>query len=99
MSDEYMIAADLTLYSNPLNKALDLKAKPKVTKDKEVTTPKPKQNQDGDQISGEENADETGNETETENENEAMIAADMTKYDSPLADLDVRHSDKEKEGN
>ena len=71
--EEYMIAADLTLYSNPLNQALNLEIRPQ---------PKtaPAQSKDD----------------KDENKDEDMIASDMTKYDSPMDDLDKIHDDKQK---
>ena len=66
---EYMVAADLTLYSNPLNRALNLAGRLQ-------HNVQAKQGQRLD-------------EKET-------IAADMTKYDSPMADLDKRRDDKQR---
>ena len=70
-----MIAADLTLYSNPLNSALHVKDKKGgKSGSKEVTTSSQK--------------DSTTSSTSD------TIAADMTKYDSPMADYDKRRRDK-----
>ena len=77
--EDYFIAADLTLYSNPLNKALDTKIKSKT-------------NAKG---TGSKNSDAAGKGSSAQEEQET-IAADMTKYDSPMADLDKRHTEKQK---
>lgn len=71
-----MIAADLTLYSNPLSTALASSA----AAVDEATNHKPGH--------GVDNKDGDGKEEDT-------IAADLTKYDSPMASLDIAHKAKE----
>ena len=64
------IAADLTLYSNPLNNALHIAGARGASHNAKKQPPRQKE------------------------EGEDEIAADMTKYDSPMADLDKRRNDK-----
>ncbi|CAD5111074.1 DgyrCDS422 [Dimorphilus gyrociliatus] len=63
-----MIAADLTLYTNPLNSALA-----------DIGIKKPDKND------------------EKENEKTDIVAADLTQYDSPLADIEkgFKRNDKQ----
>ena len=69
-ADEF-IAADLTLYSNPLNTALTQNAPPPQKK--------------------EEKAGEKKDEGGKEDEEDCVVAADLVKYDSPMAELDRKH--------
>ena len=73
-SDEFFIAADMTLYSNPLNRAL-LSTK----------TTAPKQSTSTAAIGERESSGRKNNANKNPDE---WIASDMTKYDCPLADLD-----------
>ncbi len=70
--DEYLVAADLTLYDNPLRV---------LTKKKTKTSPQ-----------GEKDGKEKDKAKPASNEKEKVetdvIAADLTKYSSPLDDLD-----------
>ena len=72
-----MIAADLTLYSNPLNTALATQALEARKSDAKGKTTGKKGNKKA----------KRGSDAASANE-DCVIAADMTKYDSPLAELD-----------
>ena len=75
-ADEF-IAADLTLYSNPLNKALNMVQAPPAAKKEE------------------ENKKE-GEKEKKEDVEEDIVAADLTKYDSPMSQMDRKHHEAQK---
>ena len=81
LEEDYMIAADLTLYCNPLNNALHITGR--------SGQPPPRHH-------GPQKAPRKDGEEEEEEE-EDTIAADMTKYDSPMSILDKRRNENKEE--
>ena len=76
--DEFAIAADLTLYTNPLNKCLHVKKRESVLPAGGGTPA----------------AQKPSAEANTADDDErAMVAADMTMYDSPMAKLERSAAD------
>ena len=87
-ADEFLIAADLTLYSNPLNRALlnplssaTKSAKSHTSAAEVKASSKPS---DTEKASGSKEAEKKN----PNDESDTWIASDMTKYDCPLAALD-----------
>ena len=77
ISDQEFIAADLTLYSNPLNKALSAATAGTPSKPQaQAATAKPQNEKEA-----------------AKPEKDDMVAADLTKYDSPLSELDRKHEE------
>ena len=79
-----MVAADFTLYSNPVNRAL---YRPPPDEDK---PPKPSDVKGDSPV-----VDQNPNGVQAEAETDEWIASDMTKYDSPLAELERQGRDRD----
>ena len=106
MGDEFMVAADLTLYGNPLRCLTTRKKKPEVTSGQQATEEKPKtksapispakkssRDRNDDQKELEKKRPDEGKVASSLNLNSSnstvavdTIAADLTKYNSPLDD-------------
>ena len=93
--DEFLVAADFTLYSNPMNRALYSympsapKAETQTTDDKV----EPGNQETAKPATGNQVVDAAAVEV-ADKEEEEWIASDMTKYDSPLADMERRGLDR-----
>lgn len=82
--DQELIAADLNLYSNPLNRALGRRS---VTKTVKAETSKPNEIKKQDNpTTSKPNKDSISDE-----QSEDIIALDLNKYDSPMKELEKKY--------
>ncbi|ELU07348.1 hypothetical protein CAPTEDRAFT_215395 [Capitella teleta] len=90
--DEFLVAADFTAYTNPVNRALHCAAN--MAKQSAASSSSSSSSSSSPSSSASAAPDKQSNEHGEMAEDE-MIASDMTKYDNPLTKIEMENFDKE----